>query len=43
VKGRVFVVDVVPQKNNPQYTNVKAYLPKEAQVDADVVTEKAPF
>lgn len=27
IQGRTFIVDVVPQKSNPQYTNVKAYLP----------------
>jgi hypothetical protein len=29
IKGRTFIVDVVPQKSNPQYTNVKAYLPSD--------------
>lgn len=44
VKGRVFVVDVEPQKKNPQYTNVKAYLPESSPVDADVEkASAAPF
>lgn len=41
LKGRSFVVEVEPQKKNPQYTNVKAYLPENSPVDAD--PEKAPF
>lgn len=39
LKGRSFVVEVEPQKKNPQYTNVKAYLPKESAIDADVEKE----
>jgi capsular polysaccharide biosynthesis protein len=39
LKGRTFVVEVEPQKKNPQYTNVKAYLPKDSAVDADKAPE----
>lgn len=38
LKGRSFVVEVEPQKKNPQYTNVKAYLPADTKVE-----EGAPF
>lgn len=49
IAGRTFTVDVVPNKKNPQYTVVQAYLPADgisAEVKAkiaDVNRDEIPF
>lgn len=49
IAGRTFMVDVEPNKKNPAYTQVKAYLPADGitpaikQAISDIEKEEIPF